>query len=309
MMGATSLQDRKPKATSYAYGEVDQRQMANYYREGKIPSESNHEYLRVVLAHDLVEKWARPRLSIKPTKDITVVDIACSVGTFAIEFAKYGYQSYGIDFDPAAIKIAKRLNEEEGCNAKFVQMDVSGWNKTFPPIDIAICFDVFEHLHDDEIGALLFALKKQFSPDGSLVFHTLPQQYDYLFWNGSKGIVEFPPLLKPFKNLCPRRFSKIVKIYALLRDMINVYKEGLNYKESIKTSSHPNPLTSERLTDIMERAGYEILTINTGFLGNIQIGARDKDAFLKQPITHRSLYGVAIPKTKDHPTFKIQEQT
>lgn len=306
-MGATSLQDQKPKATSYAYGEGDQKQMANYYRKSKIPSESNHEYLRVVLCHDLVEKCVRPRLSIESTKDITVVDICCSVGTFAIEFAKHGYQSYGIDFDPAAIKIARQLNEEEGTNATFVEMDVSDWNKNLPTIDIAICFDVFEHLHDDEIGALLFALKKQLSPEGCLVFHTLPQQYDYLFWNGSKGIVEFPPLLKPFKNLCPRRFSKIVKIYSLLRDIRNVYKEGLTYKESIKTSSHPNPLTSERLTDIMERAGYEILTIDTGFLGNIQIGSRDKDAFLKQPMTHRSLYGIAIPKTRDHPTSKSQE--
>jgi 2-polyprenyl-3-methyl-5-hydroxy-6-metoxy-1,4-benzoquinol methylase len=306
-MGATLLQDQKPKATSYAYGEDDQKQMANYYRKSKIPSESNHEYLRVVLCRELVEKWARPRLSIELTKDITVLDIACSVGTFAIEFAKQGYRSYGIDFDVAAIRIARQLNEEEGTNATFIEMDVSDWNKSVPSLDIAICFDVFEHLHDDEIGALLFALKKQLSPEGCLVFHTLPLQYDYLFWNGSKGIVEFPPLLKPFKNLSPRSFSKIVKMYSLLHDIRNVYREGLTYRESIRTSSHPNPLTQERLSDIMERAGYEILSIKTGFLGNIQVDPRDKNAFLKQPITHRSLSGVAVPKMKSLPPYNILE--
>jgi hypothetical protein len=96
-------------------------------------------------------------------------------------------------------------------------------------------------------------------------------------------------------------------MYSLLHDIRNVYREGLTYRESIRTSSHPNPLTQERLSDIMERAGYEILSIKTGFLGNIQVDPRDKNAFLKQPITHRSLYGVAVPKMKSLPPYNILE--
>jgi 2-polyprenyl-3-methyl-5-hydroxy-6-metoxy-1,4-benzoquinol methylase len=175
-------------------------------------------------------------------------------------------------------------------------MDASDWNTGLPSVDIAICFDMFEHLHDDEVGALLYALKKQFSPEGCLIFHTLPQQYDYLFWNAKKGIVEFPFLLKPFKGSAPERFRKVVKIYALLRDLKSVYQTGMTYKEIIKRGDHPNPSTKERLVDILDRAGYEILTIGSGFLGNIQQDPRHKEFFLKQPITHRSLFGVVVPK-------------
>jgi 2-polyprenyl-3-methyl-5-hydroxy-6-metoxy-1,4-benzoquinol methylase len=295
-------QNQPPKVTSYAYGEdAYQKYMAQYYKESKVISASNHEYLRVRLAFDLVEKWVLPHLSCKQRAETTVVDVACSVGTFAIEFAKQGYKSFGVDFDPDAIKIARHLNEEEGANALFAEMDVSDWNGSFPPIDIAICFDVFEHLHDDELGALLYALRSRFSPDGALVFHSLPQQYDYLFWNHQESIVEFPFLLRPFKNCRTELFEKIVKTYALLRDMESICRTGLTHKESIKRSDHPNPLTKVRLTDIFDRAGYEILAIDSGFLGNIQIGQRDRQSFLNQPLTHRSLFGVAIPLARNAP--------
>lgn len=296
-MDRSSGQNKKPKETSYTYGEADyQKQMVEYYRQSKIASDSNHEYLRVALARELVAKWALPRLSDKPRGDTTVADIACSVGLFAIEFAKQGFRSFGVDFDPAAIKIARQLNEEEGAQATFVEMDVSDWDASFPSIDIAVCFDVFEHLHDDELGALLYALKKKLSEKGTLVFHTLPQQYDYLFWNGQRGVVEFPFLLRPFKNCAPDRFRKLVRIYALLRDVKSVYRTGITHKEAIRRADHPNPLTKDRLIDILERAGYDILTIDSGFLGNIQPDPRHKEFFLKQPITHRSLFGVAVPR-------------
>ena len=291
-----TLAKQKPKSTSYEYGKAAQERMIDYYWQSKIPSYSNHEYLRVVLAFDLVKKWALPKLPQKQAKDITVVDIGCSVGLFAIEFAKRGYKSYGIDFDPAAIEIAKKLNVEEKANTQFVQMDVADWNTDFPRIDIAICFDLFEHLHDDELGALLYAVKKQLSPKGCVVFHTLPQQYDYLFWNGDKGFIQFPLMLRPFINQPAYRFSRIVEIYALLRDIKSLCRGGVTHKKAIKKADHPNPLTKERLTDILKRAGYDVHTMSSGFLGESQLDPAHKEQFLKHPITHRSLYGVAVPR-------------
>lgn len=286
----------KPKASSYEYGKAAQEQMLKYYRQSKIPSASNHEYLRVKLAFDLVRRWALPKLSGKEPREITVVDIGCSIGLFAIEFAKRGYNSFGIDFDSAALEIAKRLNDEENAGARFMQMDVSDWNCRFQPIDVAICFDLFEHLHDDELGALFYALKKQLAKDGCIIFHTLPQKYDYLFWNGKRGIVQFPPLLRPFINLRSSRFSRVTEIYALMRDVVSLCKGSVTHKKAIKKSDHPNPLSTESLADILERAGYEILEIGSGFLGEIQVDPRYRDQFLKQLVTHRSIYGVTVPR-------------
>ncbi|MCX5694888.1 MAG: class I SAM-dependent methyltransferase [Candidatus Omnitrophica bacterium] len=285
----------KPKETSFEYGKAHQELMLDKYRKSKIVSESNTQYLRVVLAHELVNKYVLPRLKSKLPSEITLVDVGCSVGLFAIEFAKNGYKSFGVDFDPAALEIAKRLNLEEGTNATFSRMDASDWNLNLS-IDIALCFDLFEHLHDDELGALLYGIKNRLSQQGCLVFHTLPLQYDYLFWNEATGIIKFPALLRLFKNISTKSFSRMVAIYALCLDVLNLCRGRTVYKETIKKSGHCNPLTRERLEDILCRSGYEIIFIESGFLGQVQLDPRDREFFHKQPVTHRSLRGVAVPK-------------
>jgi 2-polyprenyl-3-methyl-5-hydroxy-6-metoxy-1,4-benzoquinol methylase len=239
-----------------------------------------------LLYHDLREE--------KKT-EIKLADIGCSVGLMAIEFAKKGYQSYGYDFDPAAITIANKLKIEEKINVEFFEHDVS--NQEFDiPIDIAVCFDMFEHLHDDEIGVLLNNLKKSLTKNACVVFHTLPGEYDYIFWDNDKKIINFPLVLNLFKKCSVSSFAKSVKIYALIKDIINIIKYNLTQKESIKKSGHPNPLTENRLIDIFNRAGYEIIFIKTGFLSDLQFNLKNKEYFLKHNITHRSIFGVITPE-------------
>jgi 2-polyprenyl-3-methyl-5-hydroxy-6-metoxy-1,4-benzoquinol methylase len=290
----------KPKVTSYEYGTTYQNTMLYYYDLSKVASDSNTEYLRVVLANELIKKFVLPVFSGVSKTNITVVDIGCSVGLFAIEFSKQGYNSIGIDFDPVALQMANELNSREGTSAKFIQMDVSDLKDSANiTIDIALCFDSFEHLHDDELGALLRGIRRNLSPNGRLVFHTLPMQYDYLFWNGKKGIIQFPFLLSFFKRIRAHRFSRLVKIYSLGLDMINLMRGRNTHKDDIKQEDHCNPLTQERLEDMLNRAGFDILFIESGFLGEVQLDAKDKNFFINQPITHRSLRGIASSRKTD----------
>jgi 2-polyprenyl-3-methyl-5-hydroxy-6-metoxy-1,4-benzoquinol methylase len=287
-----------PKETSYEYGKQYQEAMLQFYYQSKVASDSNTEYFRVALAHDLVNNYALPRLNRPSPQEITVVDLGCSVGLFAIDFSKQGYNSIGIDFDPAALEIAAELNRKEGANARFLNSDLADLDLN-TPIDIALCFDLFEHLHDDEIGAMLYALKRKLSENGCLVFHTLPMEYDYLFWKQSKGLIEFPVFLRMFKRLRPSRYTRLVQIYALWLDMVNLLQGRSTHKMSIKRSMHCNPLTKERLEDILVRMGYEVIFIETGFLGEVQLDPRDREFFHKQTVTHRSLRGVAILKKQN----------
>ena len=279
---------KKPKPTSYQYGRECQLEQANKYRN----RHNNHWKFRIDLAHSLVNKYSLPRLRKKLIGDSIIVDVGCSIATFAIEFAKLGYCSYGVDFDAEALEIAKQLCDEENVSAEFVQADISEWKQDFPPIDIAICFDIFEHLHDDELGSFLQSIRKQLSEEGSLVFHTFPTQYDYIFFG--KGYLRLP--LIPFRTLSTPGFNRVVKAYASLIDIAYLVKKGLTHKEAIKFAGHCNPTTKERLKDILERSGYDIVYMESSQLYPFQEPVQKQ--FSNQPISHRNLYGVAVPRAK-----------
>jgi len=279
---------RKNKDAILNYGSDYQKEMAGKYRNRN----SNHWKLRIELARDLVEKYVLPKYQGRPKKDIVLLDIGCSIGTFAIEFSKLGYRSYGIDFDSSALDIAKQLSDEEGVTPEFICGDVSKWDKDLPPVDIAICFDIFEHLHDDELGSLLASIRSRFSGKGALVFHTFPTQYDYIFYY--KRYLSYPILL--FKNLPRSVFDRIVKAYSSILDALLLLKTGKTYKEMIGHDSHCNPTTGERLTEILKRAGYEVVFLESSNL--YKNGSHVQKRLRKQPIAFRNIYGVAIPKSK-----------
>ncbi len=276
----------KPKNTSYEYGHDCQMRLLAKYKNRA----DNHWKTRIELANRLVEQYALPRLDTRPKEDLVIVDVGCSIGTFAIEFAKQGYKSYGIDFDESAIEIATQLATEEGVAPEFVCGDVSNWGTEFPPIDIAVCFDIFEHLHDDELGAFLSSIRKQLSAEGVLVFHTYPTEYDHIFhWRSYRSC----PLL-PLAWVPQSLFGRAVRAYSSLFDAVLALATGKTYRDRIKCKPHCNPTTAERLTDILKRMGYEVLFMESANLyGDESPAAR---WFRRQPITFRNLYGVARVK-------------
>jgi SAM-dependent methyltransferase len=284
-----------PKVTSFGYGDSYQQDMEQFYWESKRNSPENHGWNRVRLAERLVREASGRYLGTANPAAAALLDVGCSVGLLAIHFSKLGYRASGVDFDPVAIETARRLNELDAGKAQFILGDVGAMQGP-PAVDIALCFDIFEHLHDDELGALLKALRGVLTERGVLVFHTYPQWYDYLFSMWAKDQrIRFPWPLKPFSYLPAAAFRKCVVIYALLIDVALVAITGKTWRERIKHTSHCNPLTLERLTDLLERANYQILQLESGFITD-QFRPGAKRRFLKHQITHRSLYGIARPR-------------
>lgn len=272
------------KETSYSYGKEYQNQQIAKYRNRY----SNHWKYRMQIFDYLLSKIK----TSNSQKDTLIADIGTSIGTFALEAAHKGYDSIGIDFDPDAIEIAKQLAKEEQVDAKFICGDVSQDIGLDNKIDIAICFDIFEHLHDDEFGALLLSLKAKLKKEGKILFHTFPNQYDYLFFE--KTILMIP--LIPWSIFPNKFFNRIVKIYASFIDIALILLIGKTYKEKIKTKSHCNPLTQERLQDIFIRSGYEIEILESKQLYKLK--KRTSKIFKKHPISYRNIYGIIKPKTK-----------
>ncbi len=194
---------------------------------------------------------------------------------------------FGVDFDPAAIEIATELSQEEHASARFVCQDVSDFSRTHgKKIDVAVCFDIFEHLHDDELGALFQSLKTNLSARGHLIFHTYPSQYGYLVQNSALRL----PLI-PFAVVNPGAFGRIGRAYAAALDGLWTLVRGMSHREHIKRHSHCNPLTVERVEDILRRSGFEIVSVQSASLYGLSpmVGRM----FSKQPFAHQNIFGVA----------------
>jgi len=275
-----------PKPTSYGYGEAYQLEQAEKHRQ----RHTNHWRARIALAHDLIDRYALPRLGRVPRGKITTLDVGCSIGTMAIEMSLRGFRSYGVDFDVSALRIARQLAAEEKATVELIEGDVAALGSEAGLVDIAICFDIFEHLHDDELGALLQAIRRSLSDRGSLVFYTFPLQYDYVFF--SRNVLHWP--LLPFRWLQPHAFERLVRAYAAFLDAGLLLLSGQSYKERIKRKSHCNPTTKARLTDILQRAGYEIAFIDTTSLYPFKTDVVRR--FHRHPVAHRNLFGVVYPK-------------
>jgi 2-polyprenyl-3-methyl-5-hydroxy-6-metoxy-1,4-benzoquinol methylase len=282
------------KSTSFEYGLAYQRLQAAKYRD----REHNHWKHRIRLAHELVDQYALPRLGDRKPAEITVVDVGTSIGTFAIEFAKRGFQTFGLDFDAQALAIAAELAREEGVEPTFVQTDVADWPRSLPRIDVAVCFDIFEHLHDDEMGAFLTAIRRNLSERGCLVFHTYPTQYDYLLFG--RGYARLP--LNFAARLPPRWFERLLRAYAAVLDAGMLLLRGQDYRDSIKTWSHCNPTTRSRLADVIARAGYDLLCLESAQFYDFKASASRR--FRRQPSANRNIFGVAVPRRPSAPPTK-----
>ena len=279
--------ENKLKSTSWDYGKAYQLKQLEKYRN----RDENHWKIKIEVAFDLVNQYVLPTLKAKLSKDIVIADIGCSIGTFAIEFGKRGYEIYGVDIDPDALEIARQLAIEESITAKFIQGDISDPGLPLPEIDIAICSDIFEHLHDDELGSFLNWVKHRLTPEGALVFQTFPSQYNYIFFNRHFPLWFF---LLPFTWLNSEIFTRITKMFAALLDVFLLTTKGVTHRELTKMDGHCNPLTESRLEDIMARAGFDVVLIETANLYSFKPVQRK--LFARQPISYRNIYGV-VKKT------------
>lgn len=280
------------KPSSAEYGLEYQRGQAAKYRARA----TNHWATRVGLAMRLADEHALPRLGAGATRNprsIHVLDIGTSIGTFAIEFARRGFTCTGLDLDADALTIARELASEEGVNPAFLQEDVSAWSGGKASVDIAVAFDLFEHLHDDELGAMLRSIRSALKPGGTLIYHTFPTEFDYIFFGKEPGRDRLWEPLAALAHLPPAEFEKRTRAYAARLDAGYLESGGVPRREWIQMHQHCNPLTRARLDAMLTRAGFRSLSIQTEQL--YPYNAARQALFAGQPIVDRNLFGAAAP--------------
>jgi len=107
---------------------------------------------------------------------IVILDIGCGVGTFAFHVLGYAtdlksqLKVIGIDRDPRAIALAKRLARRLGCSVEFICADAFTYlEETDELFDLVIFVGILAYLPDDRAVKLLQALRSRMREGGVLI--------------------------------------------------------------------------------------------------------------------------------------------
>jgi len=222
----------------------------------------------------------------------TVLDLGCSIGTFALEFAAMGYETAGLDLDEKALEAGKALALEMNVPVRWICADAA--NFTLPePVDAIICFDLLEHLEDEALAGLFACVRRAIRPGGVFLFHTFPMEHDHIFYRGNLTCLPLAPL----SGLPPRAFEAATRGYARLLDAWYRLRHGKTHKQRIAATVHPNPLSRKRLDAMLWASGLEVLALEATLDGVNPLkpgqGWLAKRLFAHQEAARRSLYGAA----------------
>jgi SAM-dependent methyltransferase len=100
----------------------------------------------------------RAHFSPEQIRETSIVDIGCFEGTYAVEFAREGFQTTGIEARTSNIEKCNYVRDELGlANLSFAQDDARNLDK-YGPFDVTFCSGLLYHL--DEPAAYLEALAR-----------------------------------------------------------------------------------------------------------------------------------------------------
>ena len=97
-----------------------------------------------------------------------------------------------------------------------------------------------------------------------------------------------------FAGATAGEFERRTRVLAMRLDAENVERGGLPRRDAIRLEQHCNPTGLRRLKWMLERAGFDVPVIQTAQLYPFSRALGDR--FKEQPIVHRNLFGVAVPR-------------
>jgi SAM-dependent methyltransferase len=125
----------------------------------------------------------------------TLLEVGCGTGFMLCRpLATLGYRVEGIDLDAKSIEHGQELLRTEGLDPGILSCRPLGAVTSRP--DVIIVSEVLEHLHDEELSALLADVRSHLDPGGRLLV-TVPNGYGWfemeqlLWWKLGIGSVLF----------------------------------------------------------------------------------------------------------------------
>jgi ubiquinone/menaquinone biosynthesis C-methylase UbiE len=243
------------------------------------------------LTHEWVDRF------VNSTHPQRILDLGCAVGCHAIEFARKGHTTFGIDILPQMIERGRDLIDSLGLSdrCRLVAGDVRYLERYFAPrsFDVAVSCDTFEHLEDEAIVETLAGLRNVVRPNGRVIVQTSPGRYYYWFDPDRRKLLA---LLVPLAWLPDRLFAGYVHwlerwpLGHLRSEHVRFYRHEYG---------HINCMDPVQLRRLLVRAGLR--HVHT-FALNAHPGYKDegclKSAWLKRlfgrkAVACRNVFGIA----------------
>jgi SAM-dependent methyltransferase len=118
-------------------------------------------------------RWDNVLRLLEPQAGDVVLELGCAAGEHTLQLAPHVQRAIGLDFSPAAIRLARDAALRAGSAAEFVEGDVRALTAFADgSVDKVLAMDLVEHIEDDTLQAMLAECARVLRPGGRLVLYT-----------------------------------------------------------------------------------------------------------------------------------------
>lgn len=200
------------------------------------------------------EKLKKMELLISDTKNMVILDLGTSIGTYALIYAPRCKMIVGIDISKNALINAKQeANNDKLLNCSFVKGDVSEIGFLGNSFDMIIACDIVEHLNTELLEKTIKECYWILKPGGKFVIQTYPSKYNYIF--SRKKF--FIPLLILFW-LPNQLLTPVIVYYDIFIQSLRKLKRRIKHRVIEVESAHINMQTLDTMTCLLKKYCFAI---------------------------------------------------